>query len=64
MKAGKPVVITSSGNSSYAKGEFTNSRGSLQPPKVATWIIEDPNYPQVDYWKRPLPTGVFFLCGG
>ena len=34
---------------SYAKENFTNSRGSLQPPKVATWILEDPNYPQVDY---------------
>ena len=34
-----------------------------QPPKVATWIIKTPR-PQVDSddRKRPLPTGVFFLC--
>ena len=34
MKAGKPVVITSSGNSSYAKGEFTEfTRLFNSPPK-------------------------------
>lgn len=33
-----------------------------QPPKGHVDNEKTPNYPQVDYRKRPLPTGVFFLC--
>src|SRR5258708_20519041 len=49
---------------SFANIRISRIHAALyQPPKVASWIIEDPNYPQVDYRKRPLPTGVFFLRG-
>jgi hypothetical protein len=44
------------------KENSRNSRGSLQPPKVATWILEDPNYPQVDYENARSPRA-FSFCG-
>ena len=62
MKAGKPVAITSSGNRWFAnKGIQEFTRLFTSPPKSPRGYVEDPNYPQVDYGKRPLPTGVFFL---
>src|SRR6516162_3931225 len=49
----------------FVKRSFKGIHAALyQPPKVATWICRRPNYPQVDYGKRPLPTGVFFLWRG
>ena len=64
MKAGKPVAITSSEHRWYANEEFCEfTRLFTSPPKSPRGYLEDPNYPQVDYRKRPLPTGVFFLSG-
>ena len=41
--------------------EFT--RLFTSPPRSPREYVEGPNYPQVGYFgKRPLPTGVFFLC--
>ena len=65
MKAGKPVVITSSGNYPRTVSkhkEFTNSRGSLQPPKVATWIFKTPTTPKLTE-KAPAPHGRFLFVG-
>jgi len=46
-----------------SKIEFTEFTPSLPAPqKSPLWIIEDPNYPQVDYRKRPLPRA-FSFCG-
>ena len=63
IKAGKPVAdhqLEHDGGA-LTKWNLRIHAALYQPPKVASWILEDPNYPQVDYRKRPLPTGVFFL---
>ncbi len=66
IKAGKPVVITSSGRvagSLRSFDEFSGIHAALyQPPKVASWICRRPQ-PQVDYRKRPPPTGAFSCLG-
>ena len=63
MKPGKPVAVTTSNALTRSLRlefhEFT--RLFTSPPKSPRGDLEDPNYPQVDYRKRPLPTGVFFL---
>ena len=57
MKAGKPVVITSSSElCRTVKENLRNSRGSLQPPKVATWIFKAPTTPKLTT-KTPAPHG-------
>ena len=64
IKAGKPVAITSYGHiDGSLTGVLRNSRGSLPAPKVAAWICRRPQLPPSRLLgKRPLPTGVFFLC--
>ena len=66
MKAGKPVVITSSAQLGRTlKENSRNSRGSLQPPKVATWIIKTPTTPKLTHEASLTPAPrAFSFCAG
>src|SRR5438132_13223550 len=62
MKAGKPVVITSSGTLSYDKGEFKEFMRLFTAPKVATWIIKTPTTPKFAT-KTAAPQRPFLIVG-